>query len=191
MSEQQRTIALLKAADPGAIRQVYTEHRERCLGFLQSFGLSHAESEDVYQDAMIALVENVRKGKLDQLQSALSTYLFAIAKYMAYKRLRDNRKTSSFSDVAETEALSVMAASDVDWQDHAEEEQDETVQVLRRHLAQLGSRCRDIMRMAYFEDKSADEIAEALGYPNKDVLKSTKSRCLRQLRDLFNQKHHG
>jgi len=83
MTEQQRTIELLKSGDAGTIRRVYSDNRSRCLAFLQSRGLSPAQAEDVYQDVIIALVENARKGKLDQLQSALSTYLFAIAKFMA------------------------------------------------------------------------------------------------------------
>ena len=32
-----------------------------------------------------------------------------------------------------------------------------------------------------------DEIQELLGYTNKDVLKSQKSRCLKQLKDLINK----
>ncbi len=36
-------------------------------------------------------------------------------------------------------------------------------------------------------EKKLDEIQKLLQYTNKDVLKSQKSRCLKQLKDLINQ----
>jgi DNA-directed RNA polymerase specialized sigma subunit len=41
------------------------------------------------------------------------------------------------------------------------------------------------LQLFYYEEKKLDEIQEQLGYTSKDVLKSQKSRCLKQLKELI------
>lgn len=185
MIEQQRIIAQLKDGDPGGIQLVYTLYRSKCLSFLQSLGLTADECEDVYQDAIIALVENARKGKIDNLKSTLSTYLFAIAKFMSYRVLRNHKRHAALHEDLEIDDLILPDETASEWLDLEEEAEKPEVVQIRKHLERLGERCRSILKMAYFEGKSADEITAALGYPNKDVLKSQKSRCLRQLKSLL------
>jgi DNA-directed RNA polymerase specialized sigma subunit len=51
-------------------------------------------------------------------------------------------------------------------------------------LKKLGEQCQKVLTLFYYEEKKLDEIQSLLGYTNKDVLKSQKSRCLKQLKDL-------
>ena len=47
-----------------------------------------------------------------------------------------------------------------------------------------------ILKLFYYQGYNLDEIQEILEYSNKKVLKSQKSRCIRQLKDLV-QKYGG
>lgn len=187
MVEQKRIIEELKSGKPEVIQQVYSEHRTRCLVFLESLGLPSDQAEDVYQDAIIALVENARKGKIDQLKCALSTYLFAIAKFMAFSVFTASKRRSEVYRAAVEEHEAILDTYEFEWQNFREEAEQPEVILLRHLIGKLGGKCKTILHMAYVEGLSADAIASRLGYLNKDVLKSQKSRCLRQLRNLFNK----
>src|SRR5690606_24788865 len=126
------------------------------------------EIADIYQDAIIAFVEKVQKGKCDDLSVELKTYLFSIGKYMAFKRLRSQKEI----DQQELESH---------WYD---EEMEETPN-LEPALSRLGKRCYEILKLFYYEGKKLEQIQEILGYDKRDVLKSQKSRCLKQLKDYY------
>ena len=63
------------------------------------------------------------------------------------------------------------------------------MQLLQQFFMQLGNQCKKIITLFYYEEKRLDEIVELLGYENKEVAKSQKSRCLKQLKNLI-QTHH-
>jgi len=62
--------------------------------------------------------------------------------------------------------------------------------LLKKYYDQLGDRCKSILNLFYYQGYDLDEIRVILNYSNKKVLKSQKSRCLKQLKDLVN-KHYG
>jgi RNA polymerase sigma factor (sigma-70 family) len=48
----------------------------------------------------------------------------------------------------------------------------------------LGERCKSVLNLYYYQGYNLDEITEILNYSDKKVLKSQKSRCLKQLKNL-------
>ena len=56
----------------------------------QNFGNTE-DAEDVFQEAIIVLLQKVRQENF-VLTSSLKTYLFAIARNLWLKRLRDNKR---------------------------------------------------------------------------------------------------
>ena len=63
-------------------------------------------------------------------------------------------------------------------------------ELLKKYYDQLGDRCKSILNLFYYQGYNLDEIRAILNYSNKKVLKSQKSRCIKQLKDLVN-KHYG
>jgi len=59
----------------------------------------------------------------------------------------------------------------------------ERQQLLREALEQLGARCRDLLLLLYYHRYTTEAAMHALDYKNKDVVKSQKARCMRQLRN--------
>lgn len=169
---------LLKAGNEKAITNVYEKHRNGFLLFAKRFSLDDDEILDIYQDAIIALCENAKKGKLDDLQSSISTYLFGIGKFMIYHRLKKLNKKIHTVDFEKIE---------IEYELYDEEEENSKLTLLRNYFSQLGEQCKKVLTLFYYEEKKLDEIQELLGYANKDVLKSQKSRCLKQLKDYINR----
>ena len=61
--------------------------------------------------------------------------------------------------------------------------------LLKKYYDELGDRCKSVLNLFYYQGYNLDEIREILNYSNKKVLKSQKSRCIKQLKNLVN-KHY-
>lgn len=165
-------IEKLKLKDSATIERLYVAYKSSFLAFCAQHQVPESVGIDVYQDAIIALIENAQKGKLDFLKADIKTYLFSIGKYMIYAK---NRK--------------LKAERELVWEHEEQWEEldarDEQVQLIEKALEKLGEACYKILRMFYYENKKLDELLQLLPYESKDVLKSQKARCIRQLRKLI------
>lgn len=165
-----KQIAALKNGDRKEIEKLYNQYRNGFILFLSRYGLPQEELTDIYQDAVVALIENARKGLMDHLEVELKTYLFAIGKFMVFKRLKKEKEISAEDLIFE-------------WYDTDNEEAE--VSRLREALNRLGGRCYELLNLFYYEGKNLDEIRALMGYDKKDVVKSQKSRCLKQLKEII------
>jgi RNA polymerase sigma factor (sigma-70 family) len=170
-------IEQLKRGDEKTIYKVYVDHKNGFSLFANKYDLSADDLLDVYQDSIIALCENAKKGTIDNLESSLSTYLFSIGKYMIYRILKAKNKRISID--YENQPPQVL-------EDEYKEVYDENeIALLQENFKKLGEQCQKVLRLFYYEEKKLDEIQIELNYTNKDVLKSQKSRCLKQLKELI------
>ncbi len=175
MPEPENFADLLKKNDE-AIRKLYEDNRNGFILFAKRYDLDQEDIVDIYQDAIIALCENATKGKLDNLQSTVKTYLFAIGKFMIFQKLKTINRVLPLED---SDFITM------EWNDYNEEKNDFQVAALQKNFSKLGQQCQKVLRFFYYEEKKLDEIQEILNYTNKDVLKSQKSRCLKQLKELI------
>ncbi|MCD8538999.1 MAG: sigma-70 family RNA polymerase sigma factor [Leadbetterella sp.] len=166
----EKQIAALKNGDRREIEKLYNQYKSGFILFLGRYGLPREELTDIYQDSVVALIENARKGLMDNLEVELKTYLFAIGKFMVFKRLKKDREISKEDLIFE-------------WYDTGNEETESPR--LRAALNRLGGRCYELLNLFYYQGKKLDEIQVLMGYDKKDVLKSQKSRCLKQLKEII------
>lgn len=176
MRETKRTVALLKQEDEKTIRDIYNDYRPGFLLFANRYGLGQDQNLDVYQDAIIALCENAQKGHLDNISSSLKTYLFSIGKYMIFAKLRKKKRINEFANIDEFEG---------EWEDYSEERQDKDIQLLRESIPKLGKKCQEILKLFYYKEYNLDEITQLMKYNNKNVAKSQKARCIKQLKEII------
>ncbi len=169
-------IEQLKKGDEKTIHSIYVENKNGFLLFAARYDLPTDDFLDVYQDSIIALCENAKKGTMDSLESSISTYLFSIGKYMIYKKLKQKNNTVA---IDYDEKLPQVI------EDENEEENENEITLLQLNFKKLGEQCQKVLRLFYYEEKKLDAIQIELNYTNKDVLKSQKSRCLKQLKDLI------
>ena len=178
MSETSDIIAQLKSGDEETLKEIYLANKKPFFLFATRYQISEEDLLDIYQDAIIALYENAKKGKIDDLKSGINTYLFAIGKFMIFKRFKNKKDTITLDEID---------ISQIDWEE-MEEKEEAQLTLLRSAINKLGEQCQNVLRLFYFEEKKLDEIQSILSYSNKDVLKAQKSRCLKQLKDLIHNK---
>jgi RNA polymerase sigma factor (sigma-70 family) len=161
------------------IEQLYLEHRPRFSRWAgRCFRLGAQDALDLYQDAVVVFVRNVRVGRLDPVSCTPVTYLFAIGRNLALKRLRDGKRTLA-PDELDDELLSVPA--DLDELMREEHHQ----YLVRNGMARLSDREREIIRLYYFEERSMAEIASLMGYKNADVAKKMKHVSFQKLAEFI------
>ena len=157
---------LLKELTDEGFTHFYKKYRKEFFQFGRRFELFPEELEDIYQDACIVVIENLRKGKLDDLKSSFKTYLFSVGKFLAYKRFH---KQKLFENEVTEFGFDPF-------------EKPETPKV---NLKVLGKKCRELLELFYYEEKKLDERLILMNYKDKNVLKSQKSRCLAQLKEHY------
>ena len=181
--ESKNIIELLKQGDQKTLEKIYLDNREGFLNFSRKYNVDESDAIDIYQDSILILRDNAINGRIDNLQSNISTYLFAIGKYRIYHNFRVQSRlqmTNDFDLVEENLDFDVNLYGPV-----VTKEQ----QLLKKYYDELGDRCKSILNLFYYQGYNLDEIRSILNYSNKKVLKSQKSRCIKQLKDLIN-KHY-
>ncbi|MFL0681702.1 MAG: RNA polymerase sigma factor [Algoriphagus aquaeductus] len=178
MDVKEKQLELLKAGDRETLKQIYLSHKKGFRLFAKRYTSDDDLIDNAYQDAIIVLAENAQKGKIQTLNSSIGTYLYSVGKFILFKSLKKNHLTSELTEEVKEELIS---------ESFEEETKDEMILRLRQKLENLGPKCREILRLFYYQAKSLDEICQIMGYDSKEVLKSTKSRCLKSLKDTLNQ----
>lgn len=174
MNDESQIIRLLKVSDEKTIHKLYVDYKSGFQMFANKYPIAKDAVLDIYQDAIVALCENAKKGKLDTLKSSLKTYLFAIGKYMIYSQLKKENKTITYENIEDVQ---------FEWED-IPDDGNEQLNLLRAVFSKLGGQCQQLLKLFYYEEKKLDEITLLLNYENKDVTKSQKSRCLKTLKEL-------
>lgn len=175
-------ILLLYAGDKKTLKKVYAENREPFIAFARKFSLPLEDILDVYQDVIVVLQEQIIEGKLKSLTCSMRTYLFSIGKHMLYEKVRLKNKTSDVPISTSTEYRYQEIVTDF-----LNDKNDEHLKKLKTLFLKLGKKCQEVLTLYYYRGYTNDEIATSLKYENKNVVKSQKSRCLRKLKELFNQ----
>ena len=63
----------------------------------------------------------------------------------------------------------------------------ERKELLNRILDDLGEPCKEILKLFYFNNLSADEIAEIMDYKNGNTVKNLKYKCLQRIKKSLNR----
>jgi RNA polymerase sigma-70 factor (ECF subfamily) len=172
----QHVIARIRNGDQQPLTEVYRAYRNDFIYWaVRNYGILEETARDVYQMAVVILYENIRSGKLTQLQSSLKTYLFGIGKNKIMEELAAQRKALKIQENFRHEPLPADSA----------EEKEELFKILESALQELGEPCRTVLDLYYYQNYGIDQIAEALNYKGNDSAKTQKYKCLVRLKKLF------
>lgn len=181
---EEEKLQKIKAGNDVFLKSVYGEYRQRCLAFLKKyFKCTEENAVEVYQEAFTIFYYNIKDGKLlPPLTAALETYLFGISKRLYHKRfLGTYQKKMTFPE----EWKEGIAAADV------LEQYDLEVQkkIVNKLLGKLKDTCRQLLRLMYFENIAAEEVAERMRFNSSGAVRKHKFDCLQKMRALLqNQK---
>jgi len=176
-------IMVLKSKDQLALKQLYRQYRIPFITFGKRYGLDDDDLADIYQEIFLILRDQALTARLDTVKSSLKTYMYGIGKFKILDLLKAKKQHIPFDNIQHREAEKVEEiAASLDLNLTHEES------LLQKHFKNLGEKCRQVLTMFYYRGLNNKEIAEQAGYESDNVVKSQKSRCLKQLKELIKGK---
>ncbi len=154
----------------------YVQYREDFFAYAKRHAVSIEDIQDIYQDAVIALYENVHQGRLKEMTSSVKTYLFSIGKYLMLNKIRKAKRTQYLDDQELMDVTSEMESSHIELTDKQE--------VMLDMFKELSEGCQEILHLYFYRRFSIEAIVHHLGYKNENTVKAHKSRCQKKLREL-------
>ncbi len=135
------------------------------------------EAKDIFQEAMIAFYENVKKNVFKG-ESAIGTYLYSIARFKWLNQIKkDNVRTEHHKLSEEPEQLHDSALTEMI-------DNEKRAQVLDV-LNLLGESCRKILIESIYHNASMKEIAESGNYSSEQIVRNKKYKCIKKLKELI------
>jgi len=162
-----------------ALKQVYKDNYLMVEHFVLTNNGSKDDAKDIFQDTIVAFF-NTAKNTDFILSGKISTYLYAVAKNLWFKKLPDDKVIGNASDAAipnitiDGSSLSNLVYS---------EEQ----KILGELLHKAGSKCVKLLRLFYYEKMKMIKISEHFGFASEQVAKNQKVRCLKKLKAIMLQ----
>ena len=180
MDKERAWIQSLYNGDPAILDTIYLHYKEGFMEYAKRYPIERDVVMDVYHDSIIVLYENVLKGKLNGLQSSLKTYLYAIGKYKIFAVLKSIQK-EKFHEKDLIESISMFEIDTTE----------EKLKSLRCAYLQLGPKCQQMLYLFYYRGMTLEDIQREMTYKAKDTVKSQKSRCLKQLKEIIGANGKG
>lgn len=153
-------------------------------------------AQEIFQNAFIALWENIERHKIyayqgrlmgkegKPLTSNLLTYFMGIARI---KYLEWTRECPTFAD-PDTEMGRLMRQDGFDAQQYIGMLYDNDAEhcmldIVADVISHMSERCRDILSKFYYEEKDLDTILQEVPqFESKNALKTQKYKCMEKLR---------
>ncbi|MBI2689703.1 MAG: sigma-70 family RNA polymerase sigma factor [Acidobacteria bacterium] len=132
---------------------------------------SASSAEDVRNETLLRVIQALRAGSL-RAPEALPAFVLSIARNVILEEFRKQNRTGELGDR--------------DFPNGAPEEPADPAvrRAIESALTRLKPRERDVLRLAYFEDLSKEEISERLGIV-PDRVRLVKSRALKSFREFY------
>lgn len=173
-TSDQALIIRIAGGDQLAMRTLFARHQTGIYRWLRRFVHNEALAEDLLSEVFLDVW---RQARSFQARSSVSTWLLAIARNKALSARRrrvdaelDDELAVNICDPADDPEASLLKKGRAD--------------LLRRSLAKLSRRHREVLDLVYYHDKSVKEVAAITGIPEATV-KTRMFHARRRLADLI------
>lgn len=168
-----KIIADLRSENNNAFGILYKEYFGMVLRFVTNNSGRTVDAEDIFQDAMLVLVQKMRQDDFE-LTASLKTYIMAISKNLWLKRLRTSYR--------ETELTAVLDDQFFEEIDLAIEQERSYKDQLQAFLHKITTHCQGLIHDMFFKERTIDEIKRDYGYSSKHNAQNQKHKCIEQIR---------
>ena len=163
----------IKKQNEKVIAEIYNQFFPSIRQFIYRNNGSLEDARDIFNDAIMVVLQKVREGTLD-LKCSLKTYIYAICRNLWLKKIKAEKieminyeeieDTMYSAEVVEEELYSVNRA-------HL---------LFQKHLVRMNPTCQDLLG-SFLEGKSFREITEELKFENENYARKRKYRCVKLL----------
>ena len=174
------------------VREWYNKVRPMFVNTLKKrfASLSYDDIEDLYQQAFLAIYENLQAGRVRE-DTSWSSYIIQIGLNLATKELRHSGITNSIYESGgdneeghqQISKTVELLLSQLTTEDESLYQNVDALSLLGDELNHTPEPCNSIIRLFYYDDMSMEEIAVAVNFKNATTAKSKKSQCMKSLTD--------
>lgn len=154
-------------------RHLVIENQDTVFAMLRRQGIDEHTAKDISQETFLRAYRSLKKFKFN---SSFSTWLTRIAL---------NRSSSYFTSKHYINAQKSTDLEDLEIKCPEEDQIDKKIELLKKYVAKLDPKFREIIVLTCFENKSYKEVSEILDIPIGTVSSRT-NRALHILREAFN-----
>ncbi len=180
MNDEEIILGIKSYNETSAIN-LYNKHKDYCLRFMNKMYSDEEINKDIYQDAVIVFIEKIRADKLTLENTSIQTYLNSICRNQVLIRLNKKNKPVLIGENLESNYSNRYT----DWFDEQDEVKNDRIKILMEELEEMkikGQVCYELLKMAFFENKTMDAIAVSMNYTNADNAKNQSYRCRERLK---------
>jgi RNA polymerase sigma factor (sigma-70 family) len=167
--------------------RIYSNLHKRCFprvkGILRKKGATPDVAEDIFQETIIDIIEQVKRGKFN-ITTSVENYIITIAvrkwSKVLKKRIEDRKL---FADNMEDSNEIKSIIDPIEPTDNFDE--------VSEWLDELSEICKTLINEFYFNKKNWDKIASEHGYKNARSASTQKYKCLEPLRVRLDAKKYG
>ena len=138
---------------------------------------SKEDAEDIFQEAIVVLLQKVRQDNFI-LTSSLKTYLFAIAKNLWLKRLRDEELVS----LEDEDLVLVLPGAEAEIFEIETQLEKSDEQKVQTWLEKITENCQRILKAIFFYEEPMDSLMKKMGWKNKHTAANQKYKCIEQVK---------
>lgn len=158
---------------------LYESNRRPVFAYVTRNSGTEDDGEDMLQESLVVLWERVRSGQFEYT-AKLSTFIYGIVKNIWSRRLA--RKRMETPTELDPERHSDGALSPLEDLMECEE-----AELVRTALERIGERCKQLLKLFYWEELSMEEIAVQMGFANSDSAKAKKYQCKKALETVLKE----
>lgn len=175
---QDRLVDGLKQKESGSIKMIYRDVFPSIRNFiLKNNGNQHI-ARDIFQEAIIVLYNKLNTDHF-KLECSIKTFLFSVSKRLWLNELKKSGQT--FTILIDTEDNSNFSEQDEEIHDLKKLQ----LKIMHMSMEILGNPCQKLLKNFYIAQHSMQEIADEMGYTNRDNAKNQKYKCLQRLKKIF------
>ncbi len=182
-------IEQIRSGNDAPLGRLYGQYRQNLITGLRSKAKTQhsiEDMEDALQEAFFVIRSKIKSP--DFKNDNVCGYIIKIAHY---KLLDQDKKTWRFTSINPNEAEKYISAKERGYESSnigLDHENQTKVDIALEVLEEWKGPCKELLWLAYYNDRSNAYILEKLKHKNKNVLKSSKSRCLRRWREKINER---
>lgn len=167
-------IKAIQQNDKRVIQELYYDNRDYFLNWAAKENhISFEDAKDLYQDAMVVLIQKIQDRKVERIFVSFRAYIFGLGRQLIRNKIKEEFKRDKREGIFSDRSLLLG-------ENHTE---DDRIGVVVSQLDSLPDPCRGILTHFYLKNLTYEEIAVSLQYKSINSLKVQKYRCLKYLKD--------
>lgn len=156
------------------VKALYEMFYRDIVEFVQIKGGSEEDGADIFQEAIVILIEEIRQGKF-RGESKIKTFLYGIARnlWLMEIRTKERRKKREENYMYAEPLVEEVKISDKE------------SGALDKLFSEVGDVCRKILIGFYYDNKSMKMLLNEFDFKNEQVLRNRKNLCMKKLKELI------